>query len=486
MKNLIKKIRNIMKKSEISGYNLSKLTGISEGQLSLIFNNKRQITSSQFYKIIEVLPISVADKEEMTEDFCKLYYSFNDYTSIKHIYAMIKQLSDLTLYDSKLAELMEPSKLTEPFEDKIYRGANVNLVLSALMSNEFAFGDKYIYFYLGNNEQSYLLSNIDLIVRSYKHKNKIIVISDFSNEAQESYSNVATLKNLLPIALSDHTQSYEFYYENVPAQLNNSYLTPYPYFIVFSNCIVFINSVGDEIMLHSHPDVVKSMQNRCEGRMLNCKKMMELSSTVYSMIEEVVSNNGETQHFYGLEYEPCFAMQLSPEIAMGIVPTNIEGLDEMKKILSLRLSQLKNIKKSIQIFDKNSLMEFAATGRIQEFPPEYARNLTVEERVYLLNELLKCAKTDEHIIRALNPSNLVLSECVSMFQSNGFVQFSMWGSTKTAHKYCNIKEESIYSAFKTFMKFLPVSSYVYTKDRTIAFIEEALEYATEQVGKSRD
>ena len=477
MKTLVSKIRDIMKESEISSYSLAKITGISEGQLSMIFNNKRRMTADQFNAISENLPIPLNLKKKFIDEFYNSYYSQNDYCSIKQITAMIKQLSDLTVYETGAITLAEPVKLEKNFEDKIYRGTNISLVLEALISNEFAIGDGKIYMYLGNIEENNILSSyIDIAVRKYKHKNKLCVIYDFSNRPQETHCNVAILKELLPIALSDHTQSYEFYYENVLTQFNNNYSTPYPYFIVFSGCIVFINSLGDEIMLHSHPNVVKSLLNRCEGRMSGYKKLMELSSTVYSMINEVVSNNGEAQIFYGLEYEPCFAMQLSQQIAMAIVRPEIPEPEMMREILTTRLSQLKNIRSSIQIFNKNSLMEFASTGRIQEFPPEYARNLTVEERIYILEELLKCAQNPKHILRALNPEYLLLSECVSMFQSNGFVQFSMWGNTKTAHKYCNIKEESIYNSFKTYMKFLVSSYYVYTQKETISFIEEALNF----------
>ena len=182
MKTLVSKIRDIMKESEISSYSLAKITGISEGQLSMIFNNKRRMTADQFNAISENLPIPLDLKKKFIDEFYNSYYSQNDYCSIKQITAMIKQLSDLTVYETGTITLAEPVKLEKNFEDKIYRGTNIGLVLEALISNEFAIGDGKIYMYLGNIEENNILSSyIDIAVRKYRHKNKLCVIYDFSN-----------------------------------------------------------------------------------------------------------------------------------------------------------------------------------------------------------------------------------------------------------------------------------------------------------------
>ncbi|MBR1738508.1 MAG: hypothetical protein IJ736_16130 [Firmicutes bacterium] len=476
MEVIIEKIKKILFDYKISNYTISKNTGISQSMLSMIFNYKRKIQPVHFYSIIEQLPITLSEKDNLIDEFKKAYYSYDEYMSFKYIIDMFKQLSDFTVSDGIRARQPIMDNIETAFDNKIYRGPDISLVINRLFADEFNNANSKIYMYLGfDSENSLLHSCIDSIIKQFEHSTKIVMLIDFINDTENTAYNLKTLKNILPVALSDYSQSYEFYYTNVDSAINNNYLIPYPYFIALSNFVIFINASQDEILLHSHPDTVKNIRARCEGRVVNYTKLMDINSNIFSIVSEIVKNQGDSNDiFCSLEYEPCMSLHFTPELVDSVIPKDAPLREEVFNVLMLRLKQLKSFKQSIQIFNKDALLNFANTGMIAEYPPEYARPLTVEERLFILDNLLKCAKSGKHTFRVLNPANLLISDCVSMYQSNGFVQFTMWNSKKADLKYYTIFEKTIYESFYKFMKDIPDSNYVFSNVETIKIIEEAI------------
>ncbi|MBR1443007.1 MAG: hypothetical protein IJ583_05675 [Firmicutes bacterium] len=476
MEIIIEKIKKILFDFKISNYTISKNTGISQSMLSMIFNYKRKIQPVHFYAIIEQLPITLGEKNTLIDEFKRSYYSYDEYMSFKYIIDMFKQLSDFTLSDSIKSKQPVMNDIAPSFEDKVYKGSDISLVINRLFANEFKNHNSKIYVYLGfDSDNSLLHTCIDSVIKQYDHSSKIFMLIDFINDSKKTAYNLKTLKNILPVALSDSSQSYEFYYTNTDATINNNYLIPYPYFIALSNYIIFINASQDEILLHSHPETVKNIRARCEGRIVNYTKLMDINSNIFSIVSEIVRNQSNFNDiFCSLEYEPCMSLHFTPELVDSVIPEDAPFRKEVFDVLMLRLNQLKSFKQSIQVFNKDALLNFANTGMIAEYPSEYARALTVEERLFILNNLLKCAKSGKHTFRVLNPANLLISDCVSMYQSNGFVQFTMWNSKKSDLKYYTIFEKTIYESFYKFMNALPDSNYVFGNDETIKIIEEAI------------
>ncbi|MBQ9519314.1 MAG: helix-turn-helix transcriptional regulator, partial [Firmicutes bacterium] len=377
MERLIEKIKDRMAQYNLTSYNIAKNTGIGQSHLSMIFNGKRKIKPAQFYAIIEQIPMPLKAKSNLADEFCRLYFTEERYLSIKYIRELFKQLSDLTSSVEDNKKLMDPQISELGFKDTVYRGSDISLVIAQMLVNEFALGSDAVYAYLplaGNIET--LKNCIDSTVRVYKHNTKLYALVDYLGYPQQGASNIEKLKNLLPLTLSDDTDSYKFYASNVPSDINENYSTPYPYFIAFSGCVIFLSASTDEIMLHSDPEVVKSVRSRCEGRIKHYNKCIESNTDVYSMINEVVKNQGGSDYFCSLEYEPCLAMHFNIDIINDIVYPDLPP-QVRESVLSLaneRLMQLKCIKKSKRIFNKNSLMDFAKTGIIYELK-DYARPL---------------------------------------------------------------------------------------------------------------
>lgn len=96
MEILIRRINQLMADNGITAYYLAKQTGINQTTLHMILHNKRKMQPSHFSKILEFLPISRVEYNELTILFqiCSLGpKKFNAHTTILDT---LKLLSDYT------------------------------------------------------------------------------------------------------------------------------------------------------------------------------------------------------------------------------------------------------------------------------------------------------------------------------------------------------------------------------------------------------
>lgn len=321
-------------------------------------------------------------------------------------------------------------------------------------------------------------SFINSVIQQYKTDLNIVFMLDFinNNNGSNQIYNLKVMKEIIPLALSDNG-NYSFYYTYVDSIINSSYLTPYPYFIALSESVIWINANFDEILVVNDKDIAYNIISLCKNKISNYKNLTDKKSDVNNLVSTLVANQGEITTHYCIEYEPCFSMHFTREMINAVVPEDLPMREELIKILYLREEQLKKIKKSIQIFNLNCLMEFAKTGVIQEFPKGYSRPCNKEERLYILESLKAFANSKNHIIRAINSSNLFISDCLSLIiQDEAYVQFTIWNDVKMNLGFLSLTEPSICRYFYNFINDLVDSNYLLSKDITIKYIQEAINY----------
>ncbi len=442
----------------------------------MIFNGKRSIKPAQFYAIIGQIPMPLSTQNELIDEFCRLYFTEEKYLSIKHLNALFERLSDLTSLSVAHTTLIKPRQSDLTFKDTVYRSEEIPIIAHSLILNDFADGCEYIYAYLPYTGNGGVFKPIFTThLQSYAHKTKLILLADYPDSKEYVVNNLEMLKNMLPYALSDISEGCRFYYSSVSSVINENYTSPFPFFVAFSSCVVFVNIEQNKIMLQSDPAVVKSVRSHCESCMKRYKRLFAVDSDVFKMIREVTVNQGGADSFLALEYEPCIAKHITDELADAVVPRDLPGREQVIGLAYERLNQLRQVKKSIRIFNKDSIMEFARTGIIRELE-DYSRPLDPSERLIVLKNLLESSADKNHIFRALDPNAHLLSERVSMYQSNGFLLFSIWNSSRVPHKYCSIHEKAIYDAFGEFLEYMSESNMVYSEQETMELVKEAIRY----------
>lgn len=477
MKTVINNILNILSENSISVYSLAKTSGINQSTLHKILHFERTMKPKHFYNIVDNLPISLSDKNILTNRYRKLLLGSERYNTQHYILNMLKNFSNDSF--SPISSLLTPPSVTHNAQETIaiYKGSAMSAYISIALIEEMNRQNPKAYIYIPGT-CSEIWSYIDNTAKLYKTNINITFMIDFINNTTKSKVNLnlKIMQNIMPIALSA-SANYNFYYTYVDAVANDSYMTPYPYFIVTSNKTIWLNNSSDEIMVITDENVTKNLLTYCDGKLTKYKRLLDINSNVHSIVNTLVSNQNNATEHYCIEYEPCLSLYFTKDMIEAVVPKDISSREQLIQILNIRLTQLKKIKSSIQIFNKNSIMDFAKTGLITEFPSKYSRPCTVDERRYILNCLIDAASSDKHIIRALNPINLQISDCLSLIiQDESCMQFSVWNDKKIPLKYLTITESTISKCFMNFIKDIPESNLVFDKSQTIDFINEALAY----------
>ncbi|MDO4300533.1 MAG: helix-turn-helix transcriptional regulator [Clostridia bacterium] len=478
MEYVIEKILKILEENNITVYSLAKSSGISQSTLHMILHFKRTMQPKHFYTILENLPISRSAKNELKVLFQMYSLGHCKYSANTIILDMLKIFSDYTYGSSESTLLNTPPDTDNTLRlNTIYNNFNIQPVISQLIIKEMKKQSPKAYVYVPMMD-AFLNTYIDSVVKQYKTDIKITLFIDLLNTSAETNDNynLKIFKNILPLALS-YSDNYEFYYTYVNSIIDESYLTPYPYFIALSDVIIFVSADFNEIMLINNRIVTEKVHRLCEGMLQKYKKLLEVSANVPNIVETLVQNQNDCTTHLCIEYEPCFSMHFTEEMINAVIPEGVFMREQLVGLLNIRLAQLKKINTSIQIFNKNCLMEFAKTGIIQEFPKGYSRPCTKEERLFILKSLLKYANSNNHNIQAINPVNLNISDCLSLIvQNDSCLQFTIWNDTKLRLKYFATTQYSICRHFYDFIKDIVNTDYLYSQKATVSFIEQAIQY----------
>lgn len=477
MEYIINQILKVLDENNISVYSFARTTKINQSTLHKILHFERTMKPKHFYTIMDNLPISYNVKKDLYDKYNKIILGDERYNAQQYIYEMLKKFSDISF--SFLNELLAPPVNVFNAENTatIYKGSTINTTINICLIEEMSKQNPKAYVYVPGGNHALDLY-VDSVIKLYETDINIVLMIDFINNTNEQNTNynLSILRNIIPIALTS-TKNYNFYYTYVDAITNESYMTPYPYFIALSDRVIWINAAFDEIMVINDINIAKNIATVCQGKLTKYKKLLEINSDVNSIVNSLVSNQGDITTHYCIEYEPCLSMYFTMDMVDAIMPKDAPNRELIYKVLYQRYLQLQKIKDSIQIFNKNSLMEFAETGIIKEFPKEYSRPCTKDERLYILNALMNTINSDKHIIRALNPVNFQISDCLSLIvQDDACIQFSIWNDNKIPLKYLAITETSLCRYFYDFISGIVDTPMIYSKEETIKFIQEAIDY----------
>ena len=481
---IINRINEILDENSISVYYLAKLTGISNSTLHKILHFERTMKPKHFYVIIENLPLSIAMKRELTDRFQQATMGTESYTAYKDIYDMLKNFSNDSFAPFK--NRLSPSGMNPSFKGEtvsIYRGKKIGSVINFSLIEEMNTSRPQAYVYVPAGSDN-ILSYIDNTISLYDTDIHITFLIDFvsTSSALSTNYNIKVLKNIIPVILQP-LENYSFYYTYVKAAINESYTSPYPYFIALSNKVILINTAFDEIVVINDSSLAANYSSLCKAKLSKYKNLIEKPSDICSIITSIVNGQAHVNTHYCIEYEPCFAFYFTREMIAPMIPENAPGRDMLIAELNKRYDQLQSMKNSIQIFNKDSLMLFARTGIIREFPDEFSHPCSPRERLYFLNSILKAINSENHIIRALNPINFEISDCLSLIvQDNQYLQFSIFNDRKSTLKYYKIDEISICTCFSNFIKHIVQTNIVCSKKETESFIKEAIAYTQSLIG----
>lgn len=482
MKEIGSLLRDRIKQSGYTIYGISKVSGINRSTLQKVLLENRK-PSTQF--IDQIIPLLKLSPEERTELLTTVEYMNSEktlYNQRIYIKQMLEHVADV-LYGNSVHSVRMPNKElpSPPYENNqiFHSGFAVEKAINELIEYESYQNDPQIRINIPGSTA--LISNILMhtlyycINFSLLNIQHIIYLTKLGSDQTQAMDNLEILGNIVPfICASDFQYQAGYGYHDSVHQAKHK-LTAFPYFIAGSSWCILVSHDCTTAMYCSLTETVRHLTLLFEQEWKLTTPLSSTGSPPEDILPLLIHINQQDFPLITLEYQPCFPAYLTEEIIRSCAKSDIPNYERIVQQVLFRAMQIQSLSIHTSLFSKAGLTEFTETGRLSDFPPDYAANLSPNYRILLLEQLYDEIVQNKQTHRMINPVNFFISAYFSYFitKASGLV-FLGYNTIRQKYDYMIIKEPSLIDAFYDFSQYLVGSSYVYSREDTLEFIKQCM------------
>ena len=183
------------------------------------------------------------------------------------------------------------------------------------------------------------------------------------------------------------------------------------------------------------------------------------------------SDNGPVSRCF-LEYQPCFVLWADRELAERVAAAGLPGRSLVIDGIMKRREQVASGAELIHYFTEDGLREFAENGRFADYPEEYVRALTREERVRILDGMLADMERPGCDMGIVKEQSLHLTKMLNIFVSSAVGASLVLYDPEQGFHQLLIQEPSITQAFDTYIRGMRDHGEVYSREETEAIVRK--------------
>lgn len=454
-----------------SGQRIAKNTGLERTSIHKALKDNRTLPYSSVKKLIEYFQLTLPEAKELT-----LYYDmYLQGESSYQVYSEIHQLmSDLShLHFSSFSYKTEINEKLLTSTRVIQGQAEVEHVIQAILHQE-ANDKAEIYLYL-NEEQRF--SNIFMqFWRNGREFSIFQIIPFLSNSISDStdstLENMHRIRRLIPTALLSKGQYHTYYcYMNHDARAS---LQPFPYYIVTPNFLLLLNEDCSSLYINQEASLIKFYRKQFEQTLSECHPLTSYYSDPRAVLSSYMDNTDDVG-YYTMMTQPCGGRYYTKELISKYIKSDLPYRNELIELSVERFSRLADLQTNYYtIFTEEGIEQFAKDGYIVDLPKAQVLPLNPEDRLYILQKLREDIANNVISGCIANPDQLSIPHYLTftcdpkfglhVYALDGFVS---GGYTCNLHIYA----ANIGQIFCNFIKFLPNSKYVYSKEQTLSVLD---------------
>lgn len=301
-------------------------------------------------------------------------------------------------------------------------------------------------------------------------------IIHFTKESQPNMciNNLETFSYIVPL-ISIAGFPYDVYYNYQAHNTTEFKNSAFPYYILGTDWCALISEDCMTALYCNTKEVVLYLENLFEAELSNSTPLASLCEKPDDIFPYLIKVNSTDTPHYCVEYQPCLLTYLTDEMIQKYSKTNVENYTQIIQYLSLRREQMQHLSSHTCYFSKSGLLSFTESGRMVDFPEEYAEPLDKSDRKILLESFYNEIENGLQNHRMINPHVLLISDyftyCVTEGKGLAFFGYS---DNKRQYNYIIIEELTMIESFIDFSKYLLSSPYVYTKNETLDFLKQCI------------
>lgn len=473
-----KKIMKIIEENNITMYSLSKVTGLNRTTLTNALRDGKRLNQRQVKCVLDYLPISVNKKKELYNEFMLSKFG-GEYMAVNNAILDMFKVIDDTINNKNKNQTNIYANINEKIN--VYKGMDVYKAIEAIFYNELKQNkenDGFIGIFLPFEQKNVemIANNIRNVVAGIGTKSEISIFFEFFyNGVRSEYKNIKMLSNILPFVI-DENNYYSIYYTYRNLLGEGSFFV-YPYYIVFKDKLLLINSDVDEMAVVRDKNIIENYRERHSKNANNVKTVNKLNYNTISIENALTSLNSasiEAYKVYALAYQPCFTAFLTLEDYKEIIKDECPYKEEILKIIEQRLNIINSTSSRYAFFNKQSIDKFVEDGNCLPFNHLYMKTLTLKQRKKLLNTIFEFISKEPMDMRAYAYDDINISSKFEITNVQNNMDFVILIYDENNMRMINIKEPLIAHRLIKFYEDLEDSPITMTTEETKDVLKQGI------------
>ena len=474
-------LEEIIKRSGEPIARIAKNAGLERTSIHKALKDERILPYSSLKKLVQYFQLTLPEVRELNLYYDILLQGEENYMTHPEISQLMSDLSHLhfTSFSYK-TELNDELLLST----RIVQGkAEVEHIIQAILHKEAA-KNAQLSFYL-NDEHRFA----DIIMQFWRNGKEFTVqqiitfrpgtTSDTSNSTRR---NIRRIRSLLPTALLSKDQYYAYYcYMNDDTQES---LQPFPYYIVTPNCLLLLNEDCSAVYINLDPALINFYQKQFEQAKSECQPLISYSSNPLAVLSTYMDNTNDDGYFT-IMTQPCTGRYYTREIIEKYMRRDLPYRRELIEMGVERFSALAKLQNNYYtVFTEAGIAQFVEDGYIADLPKAQVLPLDQGDRLLMLEQLREDIANDVVCGYIADPDQLFVPQYLTFTcdPKHGLHIYAVDGFVNGGYS-CNlhIGAANIGQLFCSFIRFLPNSKYVYSKEQTLSILDHYIQLLKEKL-----
>lgn len=460
---------------------IARNSGLERTSIHKALKDERILSYTALKKLTAYLQLPLAEIRELNQYYEILLLGEDTFQTQQAICDLLFELYQIRYISDEYVPHQNVLQKLPDFPKLVSGKARVDRTLRLLLQWESSRENAEFYLYLpGEDTVCNWLRYFWMDGHKFKVHQLVAFLPDNGN-GDRSSANMRSLAQILPTALLSRSQYDAYlYYDQLTANVN---IHPMPYFIITPNFVISLDEKHNRAQLQTEPEIIAAYREHFEQISRESQELVSYSSDFASVIDAYMNNTG-SDGYYTLMPQPCMARYCTRQRITEHIRQGLLHREELIEMADKRCAKLRNLTGNYySFFSESGLAYFAETGIIIDFPQEVVRSLTPKVRLDLLYEMKKDIEDDIVTGRIVNEEKLSLPSALTLTcdPDYGLHIYALPGYIDGAYT-CNlhILNSGIGQAFCRFIKALPNTMMLYTKEQTLDVLSRYI-YQLEQL-----
>lgn len=485
------KLKQYMKKKNITAYDLSQSSNISVMEIYKICQGECLPENREIVEALsDILGMSPFDKKQLLESYEISRNGKEDYCEKKYLLKFFQKL--VLRNDMERQERIGQGEVQESIKDSgeiIYGKQNIDKFIQILLEQEKKKEETEIYL-LCQPEYEYLYQILAIYSEEIRLKISHILCLNGGKGAEAKKYNLQCLLRIQPLILCDCDYEVFYYYDNLEAHFHN--LNLFPYLIIIGEHVLQISGdyhcavydQGGEAK-HFFMEIFENYQKKVAPMFIMKPGVNDIVNTYNKVIDEKIC--GVLPVKKQLIFSSMLGSVATPlEVSMKYFA--LEGKKGKQARAFLRRNKeledemLQTTMEYKGFFKESWVHEYMETGYLVDPYYKYCRRPPLESRILVIETAIQQIQEGKIMHYMLKPDAFIMPDdlYISCYDN---IQMSML-FRKNSHEFCFLLlyERSIADAFFHFIDTLDQSSMVYDTEETLRRMENIVSEYKKQMG----